>query len=222
MWQAISGYEGYYEVSDCGEVRSVDRFVTETTGKHAGKQRLLRGSPMKLTETKPADRTVGYYVVNLHKGRTSRVIPVHILVAKAFIPNPDNMPTVNHKDGNKHNNNVSNLEWVSYAENNKHALANNLRSPRGNPIIQLSLDGSFVAKYRSACEAARETGFSRCVISHCLNGRMKQYAGFVWKKQSESQTTIPQGSTQEDELPAEAQRPLDQAEDIVCAVSNNG
>ena len=147
MWKSIQGYEGYYEVSDSGEVRSLDRYVADTTGKHAGKKRLLKGSMMKLTEGKTSRKEGGYLVVNLRKNHTSRVVPVHVLVARAFIPNPDNMPTVNHKDGNKLNNNVSNLEWVSYSENN-------------------------------------------------------------WRKQSESQTTIPQGSTQEDELPAEAQRPL--------------
>lgn len=208
MWKSIQGYEGYYEVSDSGEVRSLDRYVADTTGKHAGKNRLLKGSMMKLTEGKTSRKEGGYLVVNLRKNHTSRVVPVHVLVARAFIPNPDNMPTVNHKDGNKLNNNVSNLEWVSYSENNVHALRTGLRSPRGNAIIQYTLDGDYVATYKSATEAARITGFSRGAISHCLNGRASQSFGYIWRKQSESQTTIPQGSTQEDELPAEAQRPL--------------
>lgn len=206
MWKSISGYDGYYEVSDTGEVRSIDRYVTDTSGKHKGKKRFLKGSTMKLTNNKPRNREDGYVVVNLRKDGTSWVAPVHILVAKAFIPNPDNLPTVNHIDGDKHNNNASNLEWASYSENNIHALRTGLRSPRGNAISQYTLDGEYVASYKSACEAARVTGLSRGAISHCLNGRMKKYGGFIWRKQSESATTIPDGSTQEDELPAEAQR----------------
>lgn len=209
MWKTIEGYEGYYEVSDDGAVRSLDRYVADTTGKHVGKKRLLRGALMKLTEGKTQRKDGGYLVVNLRKNRTSWVVPVHILVAKAFIPNPDNKPTVNHKDGDKLNNRVSNLEWVSYAENNVHALQTGLRSPRGNAVNQYTISGEFVAAYKSASEAARITGFSRGAISHCLNGRTNQSFGYIWIKQSESQTTIPQGSTQGDELPAEAQRPLE-------------
>ena len=208
MWKPIQGYEGYYEVNNLGEVRSLDRYVTDTTGKQIGKRRLLKGSMMKLTEGNGRNNNGGYLVVNLRKNSTSWVAPVHILVARAFIPNPDNMPTVNHKDGNKLNNCVSNLEWVSYSENNTHALRTGLRRPRGNAVIQFTLSGEYVATYKSATEASRVTGFSRGAISHCLNGRSASSFGYIWRKQSESQTTIPTGSTQEDELPAEAQRPL--------------
>lgn len=204
MWKQIVGYEGYYEVSDAGEVRSVDRFVTSSNGV----TRFLNGAPMKLTKSVGKNRKDGYFVVNLRKNHTSWVVPVHILVATAFIPNPDNLPTVNHKDGNKRNNRSSNLEWASYGENNEHALVHGLRSPRGNAIDQFTLDGEYIASYRSSMEAERATGCSHGAISHCLNGRTKQAFGFVWKKQSESQTTIPTGSTREDELPVEAQRPL--------------
>lgn len=208
MWKPIQGYEGYYEVSDIGEVRSLDRYVVNTRGKHAGQRRLLKGSMMKLTEGKSKREEGGYLVVNLRKNHTSWVVPVHVLVARAFIPNPDDMPTVNHKDGNKLNNRVENLEWVSYSENNTHALRTGLRKPRGVAIVQYTLSGEYVSTYKSVTDAARLTGFSRGAISHCLNGRVNTSFGYVWIKQSESQTTIPNGSTQEDELPAEAQRPL--------------
>lgn len=220
MWKSINGYEGYYEVSDIGEVRSLDRYVENTYGKNAGEVRLLRGRIMKQTETKSRGGT-GYMVVNLRRNHTSCVIPVHVLVAKAFIPNPLNMPTVNHKDGDKHNNKVSNLEWASYSDNNIHALKTGLRKPRGNAIKQFALDGSFISEYISTCEASRLTGISRGAISHCINNRALTAGGFIWKKVSESATTISKESTQEDELPVEAQRPS-LTEDIVCAVSNNG
>ena len=216
MWKAVENYEGYYEVSDSGEVRSVDRYVSNKRGKHTGMVRHLKGSIMKQSLVD------GYPVVNLRKNNTANVIHVHILVAKAFIPNKYELPVVNHKDGDKQNNHVSNLEWVTYADNNIHALKTGLRSPRGNHICQISTSGEVVAIFKSTCEAARVTGLSRGGISHCLNGRTQTSGGFVWKKLSESQTTISQESTQEDELPAEAQRLLEATEDIVCAVSNNG
>lgn len=205
MWKEIEGYEGYYEVSDTGEVRSLDRYITENTGKHSGRKHFRKGYLMKLSESKSRDGGRGYLVVNLRKNNTSLVKQVHIIVAEAFIPNPDNMPTVNHKDGNKWNNCVSNLEWVSYSENNIHALKNGLRNPRGTAIEQYTIDGKYISSYKSVTDAARINGFSRGGISHCVNGRTNQSFGYVWKK-SEGQTTIPKGSTLDDELPVEAQK----------------
>ncbi len=202
MWKEIEGYEGYYEISDSGEVKSLDRYVSCSDGT----LHHIRGRIMKQSICRYRDNDdVGYLVVNLRKNGTSYVAPIHRLVAKAFIPNPQNLTTVNHIDGNKHNNNVSNLEWASYRDNNIHALLNNLRSPRGNAIRQYTLDGAFVAEYKSTCEAARKTGLSRCGISHCLNGRCDTSGGFIWKKVLESATTISSESTAEDELPSEAQ-----------------
>lgn len=180
MWRQIEGYEGYYEVSDEGSVRSVDRFITDSNGN----TRFLRGSIMKLSEATRRDNTNGYLVVNLHKNHKSSVIPVHVLVASAFIPNEQNKPTVNHKDGNKHNNRVSNLEWSSYSENNTHAIETGLRKPRGTNVEQYTTSGEYVATYKSVTEAARKTGFSRGGISHCVNGRSSTSSGFVWKLSS--------------------------------------
>lgn len=222
MWKMIDGYEGYYQINEHGEVRSLDRVIVDKSGPHAGTKRLHKGKPMKLTESRNKARKDGYLVVNLRRDHTSHVVPVHVLVAKTFVPNPNGMPTINHIDGNKHNNDADNLEWVSYAENNSHALRNGLRKPRGVRISQYDTDGNYIATYRSVTEASRRTGISRGMISHCVNGRTKSASGFVWKKLSEGATTIPNGSTREDELPVEAQRPSEQTEDIVYAVSNNG
>ena len=218
MWKEIKGYEGYYEVSDNGEVRSLDRFIPHSDGS----LHFRKGQTMKQTPSTGRDGSQGYLVVNLRKNHMSWVAQVHRLVAMAFIPNPHNLPTVNHIDGNKHNNKVSNLEWVSYGDNNIHALSNGLRQPRGVKILQYSLDGDFINCYRSVCEASRITGCSRGGISHCINGRCSTSNGFIWRKLLGSATTIPQGSTTEDELPLEAQELSDKTEDIVYAVSNNG
>lgn len=138
---------------------------------------------MKLTKSKGRDGN-GYIVVNLRKEHKSTVIPVHILVAQAFLPNPQNLPTVNHKDGNKNNNSVENLEWSSYSDNNVHALTHKLRKPRGNPILQFDLKGGLIREYKSTYDASRITGISIGSISHCLNNRTRSAGGYVWKKVS--------------------------------------
>lgn len=215
-WRAVKGYEGYYEVSNTGLVRGVDRIVPDAT--HG--TRHVAGKMLKAVQNKDKTRdTDGYLVVNLHKYGVSSVIPVHRLVAENFLDNPDNMPTVNHKDGDKLNNDVSNLEWVTYTENNIHALNNKLRKPRGNRIFQLSPDGRILKEYKSACEAERITGISRNMISHCLNGRAKTAGGFKWIKAEKCNDYPEYGSTMEDELPSEVQgRGI--PEDIVCSDGN--
>ena len=111
IWRAIEGYEGLYEVSNTGRVRSVDRYVKYSNGRiHLHKGKVLR--PIK-------DRD-GYLQVNLcYSGRINS-IKIHRLVAQAFIPNPDNLPQVNHKDEVKTNNNVDNLEWCDSKYNNNY------------------------------------------------------------------------------------------------------
>lgn len=110
-WAPISGYEGIYEVSDDGEVRSLDRSYTGKDG---------RSVPYKGRLINPGIGANGYKVVSLWKNGKGKTTYVHRLVAETFIPNPERKKTVNHKDGNRTNNNVSNLEWATYAENNLH------------------------------------------------------------------------------------------------------
>lgn len=216
LWKAIKDYDGYYEVSDTGLVRSLDRIVSDS--KFGSKH--LKGRMMKLSESKSRKRTGdGYLVVNLRRDFTSHVVPVHRLVAETFIPNPHNLPTVNHKDGNKHNNDVSNLEWASHSENNIHAIETKLRMPRGNKIAQIDILGNVVSEYKSASEASRKTGISRGMISHCLNGRANKAGGFFWKKIEKCNDYLREESTVEDEFPSEAQERVN-PEDIVCTNRN--
>lgn len=218
VWKTIKGYEGYYEVSDTGRVRSLTRVIPNVSETSDIFYRTLHGREMKLTY----DPINGYYVVNLRKNCTSNVRQVHRIVAETFLENPDNLPTVNHIDGNKLNNDLSNLEWASYSWNNLHALQHGLRRPRGVTICQYTSDGELVGQFRSVCEASRATGIGRANISHCVNRRTLSAGGYVWRKLSESATTIPQGSTPENELPVEAQRPSEVTEDIVYSASNSG
>ena len=107
IWKDISGYEGLYQISNLGNVKSLNYSRT-------GKERIL----------KPGTDKDGYLLVTLYKNRNKRPFKIHRLVAKAFIPNPDNKSDVNHKDENKTNNCVDNLEWMTRMENNNFGTRN--------------------------------------------------------------------------------------------------
>lgn len=119
QWLPIKGYEELYEVSDTGEVRSVDRVLSVTNQK----ERLFKGKVLLQTMNKQ----VQYKQVSLWKENKGTSYYVHRLVAEAFIPNPEGKPEVNHIDGNRQNNNISNLEWVTSGENSLHASKTGLR-----------------------------------------------------------------------------------------------
>lgn len=129
IWKDIEGYEGLYKISNYGRVKSIPR-----NGTQVKTEKILKRI---ITDC-------NYVVAVLSKENKIKRILVHRLVAKAFIPNPENKPCINHKDGNKHNNCVDNLEWCTYSENLKHAFANNLRKPTNQHIkkrmMGLSLD----------------------------------------------------------------------------------
>lgn len=113
----IPGYEGYYQAGDDGTIRSVDKIVRQ----HSGATQKKRGKVLR-----PAVDKIGYIKVALSKNNKLMSYPVHRLVALAFIPNPNNLKEVNHKDCIKSNNHVSNLEWCDRLHNMRHAYANNL------------------------------------------------------------------------------------------------
>lgn len=114
----IRGYEGYYQVSNYGNVRSLDRVIKEKTGK----TQTLKGRILK-QRINPG----GYHYIELGKNGTKATFAVHQLVAQAFLSNPNKKPIVNHIDGNRLNNSLSNLEWATYSENLEHAYKAGLR-----------------------------------------------------------------------------------------------
>lgn len=185
IWKTIKNFERY-EVSNLGNVRSKDiEYVAKDNKKY-----YYKGKTLKLTETRAHNKPNGYYVVNLRVQGKANIRCVHRLVAEAFIPNPENKPTVNHKDGNKQNNNIDNLEWATYRENNIHAIKNNLRpsSYKGTKVIQYKDGKTYI--YNSCTEAANKTNLNRSSISHCVNGTQnKTKDGSKWSK-IKGQTTI--------------------------------
>lgn len=113
-WKPIKGYEGLYEVSNTGLVRSVDRIISDVRSP----LRIFKGQTLHPTEHNGKQP---YYYVSLCKNGKNKKRLVHRLVAETFIDNPSHKEQVNHKDGNVHNNNASNLEWCTNAENTQHA-----------------------------------------------------------------------------------------------------
>lgn len=150
-YKNIVGYEDLYEVSDTGLVRN----------KVSGK--IL----------KPGKDGKGYLRVRLYKDGEWKMYRIHRLVAEAFIPNPLNLPQVNHIDQNKSNNNVDNLEWCTSQYNIDYSLS--------KPVCQYSLDGRLLNTYKSASEASRKTGINQGDISRCCRGKYRQAGNFIWK-----------------------------------------
>lgn len=123
IWKDIKGYEGLYQVSNLGRVKALERKFTYNIN-----TKILKEKIKKQCETSKRNGKQGYLCTRLKdKNGNSKCLYTHRLVAEAFIPNPDNKETVNHIDGNKHNNNVNNLEWNTFSENNKHAITLKLR-----------------------------------------------------------------------------------------------
>ena len=138
-----------------------------------------------VTKLKPVLDTTGYYIVTLvnKTTRKRRNYAIHRLLAEAFIPNPLNKPMVNHIDGDKANNNLENLEWVTAKENSDHAIKLGLTTfgKVEKPIVQLSLDGEVINSFKSARDAYKVTGVRFQNISKVLRGHRNTAGGFQWK-----------------------------------------
>ena len=117
VWKDIQGYEGWYQVSNHGRVRSLERTITQESRYGHTVNRLIKGKYMAAT-----DNGKGYKIVGLRMNQNRKNHYLHRLVAEAFIANPDCLPEVNHKDANKANNSINNLEWVDRTENIQQAI----------------------------------------------------------------------------------------------------
>ena len=159
-WKPVVGYEGLYEVSNWGRVKSLNY-------NHTGKGKII-----KYQKTKH-----GYLQVGLWKNGKCKKYAVHRLVAQVFIPNPNNLPCVNHKDENEQNNVVSNLEWCTHEYNNRYGTRIERTS---KPILQYTLDGEFVREWKSTAECCRN-GFNQGHVAACCRGERKTHKGFLWE-----------------------------------------
>ena len=161
IWKNVPDYENYYEVSNTGEIRD------KNTGE------LLK------TYKKEYER------VRIKNKIISTVANVHKIVAETFIPNPDNKLIINHKDGNKFNNHVDNLEWFTHSENTRHAIKIGLLKYgvgyNNKPILQYDKDGNFIKEWKSATEVSKTLKISRARLYKVLDKDSKAL-GYIWKR----------------------------------------
>ena len=171
IWKDIEGYEGLYKVSNMVRVKSVERIRWNNGGYCKVPERIL----------KPGKDRCGYLYVILCKEGIKKKYYVHRLVAEAFIPNPDNLPQINHIDENKENNHVDNLEWVTCKENINHGTHNKRMAEKlSKPVIAIHKINGLILEFPSIKEASRQTGINQGNICNCLKGRYKSAGGFVW------------------------------------------
>ena len=163
MWKDIKNYEGLYQVSELGEIKS------------------KRGIILK-----PQPNTSGYFQVGLYKNGIRRKFCVHKLVAEAFISNPYNLPEVNHKDEDKSNNTVSNLEWCTRIYNNNYGSHNDRaafsRSNKYNVYDKfnklIASNATFKALYRTLKHSAKTLHSFRANLGMCASGKRRRAYGY--------------------------------------------
>ena len=169
VWRDVKGYEGLYQVSNMGRVKSLER-----------KDRFGRVIKERILE--PAVTHNGYLRVGLHVDGKRKMLRVHRLVCEAFHENPDNKSEVNHVNEDKTDNRACNLEWSTRTENCNHGSRNErVAKALSKPIGQFSLDGKLIKVWQSACEARRQTGFDQGYVGAVARGKFKQAYGFIWK-----------------------------------------
>lgn len=172
VWKDIEGYEGLYQVSNLGRVKSLKRIVNRGTNFKPVNERILKPS---------YNKDYAYIVLSKHGITKSKFI--HQLVARAFIPNPNNYPIINHKDENPRNNRADNLEWCTHSYNLSYKdLRKRVAISKRKAIRQYSKSGEFIKEWSHAREAAEQLGLNKRAIYECCKGRCKTSGGYIWKR----------------------------------------
>ena len=196
IWKDIEGYEGLYQVSNMGIVRSLPHFRKNGRNGYLQIGKIIK--PMCVR---------GYQTVSLSKNGKQKIFKIHRLVAEAFIPNPENKPCIDHINTDKTNNRVENLRWVTHKENSNNPLtlkkiinANNkprkyrcgdehpkpnlgkigILSPSSTPILQFSLNGDFIKRWDSMADIEREMNISHSNLCKCCKYQRKTAYRFKW------------------------------------------
>jgi len=171
QWADVSGYEGLYQVSNQGKIRSVDRVSC------AGRK--LKGRLLKPSLSSDKMRNNGYLQVNLCKNGVVKLERIHRLVATAFVERQDVGTVVNHINGIKSDNTAKNLEWLTQKENMRHASKSGLIKTK-KAVTRICKKTGLRKHYDSQAEARRD-GFCTKAIRHCLKNKDKTHKGFYWK-----------------------------------------
>lgn len=183
VWRDIVGYEGYYQVSNLGRVRALDRVVRHA---YSGTQS-LKGHVLT-----PCKGNGHYYSVMLSKNGKAKSTRIHRLVAAAFVPNPQHLKCVNHKDGNKLNNSASNLEWCTQRHNVQHAIDHELLTfdhmgftswseesrEHFSKVRKKAIVRSDGKRYSCTAEAAKDLGVTYSAVMHVLRGLAETCKGY--------------------------------------------
>jgi len=187
IWKDIKGFEGSYQVSNLGNIRSLTRKVNTFYGVRTVKGKIL----------KPLKTNTNYFRVDLKQNQKHNYLSIHKLVAETFIPNPNNYPVINHKDNNPLNNCLDNLEWCTQSYNVQYAYKNGNAKPttgcfkKGNiphnrkKVNQYSKDGKFLRTFISIKEAASSVDTVPSNINQCLSGSTKTAKGYIWRYANE-------------------------------------
>ena len=186
IWKDIKNYENLYQDSNYGRVKRLG--VYRTSARYYKKGRYY---PTKIMTSSIGKH--GYCCVQLFDYSGSfKTIRIHRLVAEAFIPNPKNKPQVNHKDGNKENNKIDNLEWCTNGENGKHAWDNNLRTKNfgkdnyiSRKVLQYTSDKKLIKEWDCIKDISRSLGYNYGYIIACCQRKYKLGHNFIWRYKEE-------------------------------------
>lgn len=181
IWKDIPGFEGYYQASDLGRVKSLRRKIVDSVGhEYFVEERIMKAV---------FNKKIGYLRVIICKNGTRKTTTVHRIVALAHLPNPENKRTVNHKDGDKLNNCISNLEWATTTENIRHAFKQGLmrgharyggKNPAAKRVVQKSIDGSIIKIWPCITHAGVwVSGYKKALCNALKTGRPK--GGYIWE-----------------------------------------
>lgn len=171
----IKGYEGLYAISENGDVWSLERPYVNHLGETTKKKTLK-----KLNDF--LDGKGNYKMVGLSKDGKRTKYLLHRLVAQTFLKEQDSKIEVNHKDGNKLNNNVENLEWCTRIENIRHSIDTGLRKiSKGRAVLQKDMKGNVLKEHKSIRSAGRSIGKGMGNIANCCRGAIKSAYGYVWE-----------------------------------------
>ena len=164
IWKPVRNYEGLYEVSNLGRVKSLNY-------RRTGKEEILEG----------VDYGHGYLYVVLYKDGKGNPCRINRLVAMAFLPNPDNLPIINHKDEDKQNNCMDNLEWCSHSYNNTYnGKAKKVGKKLSKPVFSVNKESGLITYWESIMEAERQTGIDKGNITRCCKGKLKSVGNHYW------------------------------------------
>lgn len=176
-WKDVNNYEGLYQVSNLGRIRSLDRVVKQKNRFNNYQNVLYKGRVLK-----PQKQKNGYYIIGLHKNNKTERKLLHRLVAETFTENPNNYKYINHKDSNIYNNSVNNLEWCTQSYNIKYAYETGRKiPPHQRKVVQKTLNDTVLCEYKSIMEAFRKTGIQATNISKCCRKLREMAGGYKWQ-----------------------------------------